>query len=225
MSKAIPFYLRIEPRITSGARLAHLRALAANEHKQDWRAARAWNLGNWYAAYGNLSQGSRTDGKTSRAIWYSHMGPHFRNEQFADEIDGARIGHTGWFSDSDQRATFRGIVCNLSHGRFIAGYYWSDNGERVYFDRVFDDAVEAARYADGEAESIAESEREYDERWQAAHRLNDEIDDHKTRASELFALRNMVQFKGTARDELREVLDDIRAKRERLADEFKDIEI
>lgn len=218
-----PVYLTISRTVNAPRRLESLRARAANKNAPDWRTVRAWTFQNGRAAFADLSQGSNSDadGRNSRPVWYCHTGPQFRNEQFCDEVDGARIDHTGWFTRNDCGATIRGIVGSLTHGRFIAGYYSSDNGARVYFGDVYTDAKEAARAADSEAESMADKEREYNERWGAANDLSEEIDTLKTDIAELFPMRHHAR----ARRELAAALDKLRDKSEELKNDYSDVEV
>lgn len=57
----------------------------------------------------------------------------------------------------------------LPHGRFLAGYDASGWDMLRIARCVFDDAHDAWRHADSMAECDARENREYDERWQAAH--------------------------------------------------------
>lgn len=102
-------------------------------------------------------------GKTP--IWSTHNGPEFRDERDAHDILNPR--HTGRYPDIHGDESAIGIVARLTHGRFIAGYHWMMNGERVYFPEVFTDENDAARAADGHAEHFAESAREDSERFDA----------------------------------------------------------
>ena len=221
MSHFPPLYLTISRTVNAPRRMEALRARAANKSLPDWRAARDWTLRNGSGAYGDLSQGFNTENAGSpfekkRAIWYTHTGPKFRGERFADEVDGGP-DHTGWFTDK-----VRGIVGRLSHGRFIAGYHNSDNDERVYFGDVYTDESEAASAADSEAESLAEVEREYSERWRAAQRLNDKAEECVERLRAYLSARN---DKRTAARELAECeIASIRSIREELANDYADIE-
>jgi hypothetical protein len=185
-----------------------------------WRDARQWTFGNWRAAFGELAQGFNGEGYARKAIWYAHTGEQFRNERDANDIDGAR-GYAGWFTDAygDEKAI--GIVGMLTHGRYVAGYRWTSNDERVYFDEVFSDEVDAAKYADQCAESFAEKERDYSEQWQAARALEDATEDALTRLRECIALRH-VQCMQYVRDEARGLVETIRANREKLRTDYKD---
>ena len=99
---------------------------------------------------------------------------------FAD-IVSSRNGHTGYYCDNeygDARGTQRGHVLQLT-GRDHKPCYIpaTDNtqsyGVTLYPLDQYDTAADAARAADGYAERVAESEREYDYAWQAGNRYAD----------------------------------------------------
>lgn len=115
-----------------------------------WRDVRAYRLDNWAGAFGVLSGG--------RDVWYSHLGEYFRDERDAPSI--ARSTALGWYTDEDGCETAVGIVARLPHGRFLAGYRWTANDERVYFPGVFDDERDAALMADEHARVFAEHARD-----------------------------------------------------------------
>ena len=227
MSHFPPLYLAISRTVNAPRRMEALRARAANKSLPDWRAARDWTLRNGSGAYGDLSQGFNTENAGTQwekkvPVWYTHTGPKFRGERFADEVEGGP-DHKGWYTDDDCSGKARGIVGRLPHGRFIAGYHNSDNDERVYFGDVYTDESEAARAADNEAESLAEVEREYSERWRAAQRLNDKAEECVERLRAYLSARN---DKRTAARELAECeIASIRSIRAELANDYADIEI
>lgn len=111
-------------------------------------------------------------GKTP--IWSTHNGPEFRDERDAHDV--IRLRHTGWFTDIHCDESAVGIVARLTHGRFIAGYRWMMNGERVYFPEVFTDEEEAARMADSHAEAFADLSREDSERFDAMCRAEGHVE-------------------------------------------------
>ncbi len=129
--------------------------------------------------------------------------------------------HSGWYSDCDMEETIRGIVGMLTHGRFIAGYECSENGERVYFDAVYTDETEAAHAADEHARVQAESEKEYSERWRDARNLADENDEHAEAIKELFPLRNQSR---RVRADVYSMIQKMRANRASLANDYSDID-
>lgn len=232
----IPQYLDLTKKGGALARLSILRNASAYTRAPDvdmppslrladWRECRKWTLLDWHAAHGELSQGFSTENPGTQRekrtpVWVTHGGPEFRDERFADEVDGGP-NHRGWFSDADCSRTIRGLVARLSHGRFLAGYYSKDNNERLYFGHVFDTEGNAARFADGEAESAAEVEKEYDERWHAARELADDCETLENDIKELIPMRHHAR----ARRELKEAIGDLRDKRETLAEDYADIEI
>lgn len=214
INKARPQYLNLD--IRAPMRLGALRYAASQEPKrfEDWRAARQYGFGNWAAAYCALDQGK--NGETP--IWYCHTGPAFRGERFADECENGP-DHTGWFSDVDQSEKVRGIVARLSHGRFIAGYHWSSNGERVYFPAVYTDETEAARAADSHAESYADDAREDSEKFEQARELEEKIARmEKSLRPRIYARNRSFTDRAEVRDDIRELRD----MRARLQSEFSD---
>jgi len=190
----------------------------------DWRAMRDYGFHNWHSAYCALSNGRQSDGTP---IWYCHTGEYFKRERFVDEcrnnVDRPRVDHHGWFTDPDCGEVCRGIVVQLSRGRYIAGYYWSMNGERVYFPEVFDSESDAAYSADNRARVYAEAEREYQERFHEAERLRDRIEDQLKRLRECIRLRHDSCL-AYAREEIPDLLMKIRLDREILRTEFADVE-
>jgi hypothetical protein len=215
---AKPNYLHISAAYGAKQRLTWLRALA-EKSGTTWQAARTYGFHNWAAAYADFGQGSQGTSERNRVpVWYSHTGEHFRNERFADECSEAPDyvqNSSGYFSDSFQDSTVRGIVCRLTHDRFIAGYYWSNNGERVYFGDVYTDEREAARAADSHAETYAEICREDDEKFQACVTLENDTETALQRLRECLALRNNACF-AALRDEARDLLETVRKNRETL---------
>jgi hypothetical protein len=125
---------------------------------------------------------------------------------YADRI--IRLGHTGWFTDSDGGEKIRGEVWELADDNdrkpsiFLAGYT-EENGAYICLSctrgtlDTFEEASEAARAADGLAESHAEREREYQERWQEACRCADEIASAKSDAA--IARKNWRTLRNAAR--------------------------
>lgn len=91
---------------------------------------------------------------------------------WADECEGARIEHRGWFCDDSQDVTIRGLVLRLPHGRFLAGWTMGEGMASACEERLYHDIAEAAQAADELARIAAEREREYQA--QEAARLEDE---------------------------------------------------
>lgn len=206
------------------ARLAILRMIAAdsvnnfNPHTRhdpaDWRAARDWKLSSWESAYGVLSRGSQS----GAVVWYSHAGEVFREERDAGDIVGARSAPC-WHTDTDGRETAYGIVARLPHGRFLAGYRWDSNDERVYFPGVFTDETDAAYMASEHARVFADVAREDSERFEAAQALETGIEENLRRLRECIALRHR-ECMGYVREEVAELCESIRTARETLRTDF-----
>jgi hypothetical protein len=225
-------YLNLNARGGALARLTILRGIAAHSNAPDvnlppskrfadWRAAREFGFNTRTL---DLCEGYNVEyiGNTEkrRPIWSTFAGPRFRNEEKIHDVRELNIRHSGWYADADCSATVCGIVARLPHDRWMAGYYSSENGERVYLARVFDTLEEAAQEADDEARRIAEDEKEYSERYQAAHDLDDEIAQRETDVRELFPMRHHAR----ARRELAAAVDTLRTLRARRDDEYSDIE-
>lgn len=147
----------------------------------------------WYGPRGQAGQEWQESGDSMRWLdGYSHLG--LRLVGYADELlSGLR--HTGWFADCDQSETLRGAVWQLpgrkGRARFVYGYVEfegrrevnHDSGlvcvsdilsaDRTGADSAWDDQTDsdecrdAARYADGMAESAAETRRDDREAYNA----------------------------------------------------------
>ena len=198
-------------KIPAPRRLVLMRSAAAKStHPQSWREARAYTLGTYAAAFALLSHGQNDGGP----VWYAHRDPDFRGERFADEI-APHLGHRGWLTDPDDNGeTARGIVARLSHGRFIAGYYWSGNSERVYFPGVHDDERDAADTADEHARVFAERNCEYNEKIREADEVENKIEETNSALRKALALRNDKRFPD-AREEAAEYIAQLRELNER----------
>lgn len=153
-------------------------------------------------------------------VWYTHDGQEFSREQFADEVVPLR--HRGWYTDREfQTGTYRGIVAALPHGRFLAGYYSSDNGERVYFAELYDSGTDAARSADQLAQQYSEQEADFQDLCRAAQVVQDRIEENERRLSECLALRNDRRpCFAHMRDEARRCIEAIREARAELASDY-----
>ena len=147
-----------------------------------------------------------------------------RSVKFADDVAraiGSRmIDHQGWFADSEgcgDRGVIRGIVAALPHGRFIAGYHWSDNGEYVLFlNDVYsgeDAARECARAADGHAESYAETCRDDDAKYCAMQDAESDTEEKAEALRDAWALRRQGRRDS---DDVREAIEELREARETL---------
>jgi hypothetical protein len=200
-----PDYLRG----TTRANLATLR-FAAAKRGPTWRDERKCGMHNWHTYTGRALAPGR-DGKDR--VWYTHADPGpFRDEQTASEV--LRLRHSGWYTDTTQDETCEGIVSRLSHGRFIAGYIWHANGERVYYPELFADERDAAHAADGFASSFAERSREDSERFEAMSLAEFDVEEKTKDVEKAFALRHRQKFGGVPR--VLEAISDLRKARETL---------
>lgn len=216
--------VRLNDRVAQAANNPHLPPSCKPD---DWRKARihrftsSFGLSNGF----NLrNAGTKYEKRTP--IMVTFEGEQFRNEQWCDEVDGVRIDHTGWYADPDGGNTYRGFVFALSNGRFGAGYEMKDNGERVYYLSVFDNASDAARFADGEAQYYAEQECEYRQRWDEKQALLFQIEEVGRNVARMFKLRHTDGFDSAADyRELEEGIDELRRLKDRVANEYHDVEI
>lgn len=218
-----PQYLQLTQGGTS-ARMASLKSIAAKSPAdQTWRKVRAYGFNTWAAAYGAMDQGFNGTDAHKVPVWYCCTGEQFRGENFADHI--RETGNRGWYTNADGETwrdgsgLARGIVGRLTHSRFIAGYHWGDNDERVYFPEVFTDENDAARAADSHAESFAETCREDNAKFNAARDLETENENAFTRLRECITLRHS-KCMAYVRDEIPDLIETIRANRETLKTEY-----
>lgn len=188
------------------------------ENDYTWRDVRRSGFHNSRENPGELSSGF--NGKKS--FWYCHTGPAFPRERFADECESAHsIDHQGWYTDDERDNAIRGLVVALPHGRFLAGYYMSDNGERGYYPDLYDDERTAAYAADSLAQNLAEEEHAYNVRLSEARELENERDEKTQRLRECLTLRNNHCFVHLRREALR-LIERIREIREGLANDYAD---
>jgi len=96
-----------------------------------------------------------------RGFYLSDAGQPFTRWEWCDNIEGASIKHTGWWTDEHCDSKIRGIVVRLPHGRFLAGWSMGESMASSIELDVYDDIIDAARAADSIAENAAEREREY----------------------------------------------------------------
>lgn len=82
--------------------------------------------------------------------------------KWANDVEGTRIDHTGWFCDDYQDTKVRGVVFRLPHGRgFLAGWSMGEGMASSVDFHVYAKESDAAYAADRLAERVAEDEREY----------------------------------------------------------------
>lgn len=113
----------------------------------------------------------------------------FRFTGYCDDIHSA-IRHRGWFVDSFQDETARGIVYQLparnGECRYLAGV--EDPWANTFFETIlYEDKVEASRAANGLAESFAEHCRE-------DHEEQERLREIKENQQEATSLRNRIRI-------------------------------
>lgn len=203
--------------IGARARLAIFKREAANgkwARPMTWRDVRFATL----CSASGLDQGFNSN----EPIWYTHDGEQFRRESRIDEMRDRNFG--GWYSDPDGNETAYGIIVALPHGRYLAGYYWDSNGERVYFGDIHDSERDACYAANEHARVFAETERDYRYRERDAYNLRQQIEDSMQRLRECIALRHN-KCMAYIRDEIGECIWAIRRCRETLESDYADIEV
>ena len=160
-----------------------------------------------------------TPGAKGRGFYLDSDGMPGLRWQWADETEGARIRHTGWFTDPDGSGdTIRGIVLRLPHGRgFLAGWSMGEGmASSVDYSPIFDDAADAAACADSMAENVAEGEREREERYRAMESAELDAEAAADTVARAFALRHRERFGGP--DAVYAALETLREARQALAD-------
>jgi len=179
----------------------------------------------------SIDAGFNTDSRGIKEPVFYYFGD-LLSESFCDEVD-RYIDHTGWFTNDDGTTykdgsgKARGIVVELPsmpgfpNGRFLAGYMWGDNNERVLWPELYSGDKEAARAADSRAEYFADIQREDNRKYNAASDIETAIDDKLTRLRECIALRHKACM-DYVREEIADICEQIRAHREALKTEYSD---
>lgn len=152
--------------------------------------------------------------------WFGDLLPY----SWADDCEGGPR-HTGWYTNNDGACykdgsgKCRGVVIQLppcpgfADGRYLAGYWWGDNGEFVAWPELFKDETEAARKADSHAENYAESAREDNARFEAMREAEDEVTHICARLRKYLPARNVTV---TLREEVRSMIEELRDARNTL---------
>ena len=113
---------------------------------------------------GGYYHAPKPNSNNGRGFYLSDAGQPFTRWQWCDDVEGASIRHTGWFTDDyGDSDKIRGIVILLPHGRFMAGWSMGEGMASTIEPGIFDDIDEAARMADEHARVAADNEREYQE--------------------------------------------------------------
>lgn len=153
-----------------------------------------------------LSRGFNPDG----AVWYAFTA-QFDNERDAHDVL-TTMGHTGYYTDVECDSRAIGIVAKLPHGRWLAGYRWTDNDERVYYGHIHDNERDAAHAADSHAEAFAELQRDSDERFQDMSRAESTVEESEASVRHALKARHVDDY---WRDHARDAIARLRgAKRE-----------
>lgn len=132
----------------------------------------------------------------------------------------ARHRHSGWYTG--RGGTVFGMVAYVGHGKWLAGYAYSDEDSGGYhLDQFYTSEYDAANQADELARITAEREQEYSARVDAAQAIADKIEEHGQRLAECLALRNDRRecFAGL-RAEARACIQAIRLAREELQTDY-----
>lgn len=117
--------------------------------------------------------------------------------RWCDEIDGSYIKHRGWYIDSHQDETARGIVLTLPRRRgYLAGIAAPFNFNRedmvgpaiIEVGEIYATAEEAARGADHITERYAEDAREGDAKFQAEQQIETALEEASGLRQEIVAL-------------------------------------
>lgn len=210
----------------------------------------------------SLPAGYGTSGQAWAGFGERHMrwieNPGAAGLRFVGYADAlGACDHTGWYMSEDNWTgeTVRGVVFQMAardgRAQYVAGYDNAMNGAAdrggpvaLSFDEIFegeqfdesdaDAKREAARRADGIADSMAEIERDYSRAWQAGNSFVDLGEQVKSiRQSALALIREIKAKRGelcdgphivaALRARLESYLDDIRQardERETLADDY-----
>lgn len=142
--------------------------------------------------------------------------------QFADDVNKS-IEHRGHYcGDDGDNGKARGIVCRIDGRKWLAAYYWSDNGEFVIrTDEVHTDIEDAASSADDFAEDFAEMAWEDNAKFNTARDIESKIDDAIHRLRECLVMRNRACM-AYVRDEAIELIEKIKDMRQTLQTEYAD---
>jgi len=222
------------PSLSIGAktRLAIFKREAA---KPDWRQPMTWRDVRFakLTSPTGLARGYNTRGSSRDAIWYIHDEYAVPGRRVLDCGDVMRASDrfyardipTGWYTDNDQRETAIGIVIDLPHGKFLAGYRWDSNGEHVVYPEMYDDKIDAARAADAHAEVFAEMAREDDARFRVMADAEAHAEAVESDVREAIAERNEPRnSRHDPREWLRDRIAELRAAREDLETATSDYE-
>jgi hypothetical protein len=175
---------------------------------KSWRDIRGTTHKGLPAYVGALSRGFN-DGCP---VWYTHGATGLRDEK----TDSA------YWTDANYVAEARGLIVKLPHGRYLAGYYWTENGESVIFPDIYETREDAEAGADYEARKFADCAFSDSQRFEEMKEIEWKIEQKIERLRECRALSNINFRREAMRGECREIIADIRELRYRLKNEFSD---
>lgn len=164
----------------------------ATKHGQDWRQHR----------YGHTFRRQPYGGTWTGGHYNCDGFDNFRNVTDAEDVSGAYVKHTGWYTDHYCYDLCKGAVVQLparkGQARYMPAIYWTGcDGVTVYPKLVTDDKAQAARWADEYAEEAAELDREAAAK-DAAEQLVSDLEEgiQSTR----YTVRELIQGLKQARD-------------------------
>lgn len=154
MKSAFETHAQDYPHCPESARPKSWRDVRARHIRTYERTQRTWTRDSTAKAVAGFLYGTATQGRSSVAK-NSCMSAKNSTGTIPDGTQTTKGGTLRTGQD-----LLRGIVGRLTHGRLIAGYWWGDNGERVYFPEVYSDMADAVKAAEGHARVFAESAQE-----------------------------------------------------------------
>lgn len=197
--------------------------------QSDWRAHRP-SPRHYGGVWQDKERMGRFASADDRAYYCDNWPDGLRLVGRADEVGGResrRVDHSGWYTDSTfQQETLSGYVLQLparnGKPRYIPGLAHSDSeGVTLYPLQMLDDPLDAAARADHIAEREAETERGYNDAWQAgsqAAALDEELGSERR--------ETLTAIAGLPRDSAarRKLLEDYQEERERIRGEIATLE-
>ena len=115
---------------------------------------------------GGYATAPTPDDSGSKGFYLDDAGQPFTRWQRADDV--IQLRHKGWYCDRYQDQTIFGIVVNLPHGRYLAGWSMGRQMASAVERDVYTDPDEAARMADEHARVAAENQLEAEDADEAA---------------------------------------------------------
>lgn len=209
----------VYPALNIGAR-ARLAMFKREASGKNWARPMTWRDVRFATLKKN--SGLMHGGTDKEPIWYTHDAlPLGRVEDSHDVL--IKIGFSnpdlGYWTDIDCFDTAKGIIVYLPHGRMLAGYCWSSNGESVIYPEIYTEEKEAALQAQRCAERFAEIAREDSYKYRQASDLQQAIEDALIRLRECLVLRHKACM-NYVRDEIHDLCESIKRDRARLADDY-----